>query len=328
MNRALSLFSGGLDSMLAVKLLQKQGIEVVGINFATPFFGSSNALKGAEQLGIELEIVDLSGDHFQVVKSPKHGYGKHLNPCIDCHALMIRKTGQLLKQLSARFIITGEVLGQRPMSQNYKALRLVEEESGYPGLIVRPLSAQLLPSTIPEQEGWIDRKKLLSISGRSRKMQMQLAKEYGLVEYPSPAGGCLLTEEVFSLRLKDVMETCENWDANDLELLKLGRHLRLNHCTKLVLGRNQDDNLRLEKLTRPNDILIYAAQFKGPTGLLRGSADEQKKVLPLAAAITAGYGKGKHEKKIAINYSYPGEKPGTIEIEPAIMERIKQFLIQ
>lgn len=328
MIKALSLFSGGLDSMLAAKVILEQGIEVVAINFSTPFFGSTNAEKGAKQLGIELKIVDLFRDHFTVLRNPKHGYGKHLNPCIDCHALMIRKTGELMEELSAQFIITGEVLGQRPMSQNYRALKIVEEESGYAGFVVRPLSGKLLPPTIPEEKGWLDREGLLDISGRSRKAQMALAKKYGLKEYPSPAGGCLLTEEVFSLRLKDLLDREENLEVNDLDLLKLGRHLRLGERTKLILGRNRDDNARLEELVNKDDILLRAATFKGPTGLLRGPQGEKQSLLPLAAAITARYGRGKDEEQVEINYYHPGEAGAIISVEPASEEEIKRLLLR
>ncbi|HHV72367.1 MAG TPA: tRNA 4-thiouridine(8) synthase ThiI [Clostridia bacterium] len=327
MIRALSLLSGGLDSMLAVKILQEQGIEVIGITYTTPFFGSSKAEEAAKQLGIDLKIIDLTEAHLDVVKLPKHGYGRFVNPCIDCHALMIRKAGDLLEELSAHFISTGEVLGQRPKSQNYRALRLVEEESGYPGLVVRPLSGKLLPPTIPEKEGWIDREKLLDISGRSRKRQMALAEYYGIKEYPSPAGGCLLTEQVFAIRLKDVMNTQENWGVNEVELLKVGRHLRLSPKTKLIVGRNQEENKRLEMLAKPEDLLIRAAAFKGPTAILRGPAEEREDFIKQAAAITARYGKGKEEEELEMKYYHPSGPVQKIIVKPARDEEIKPLLI-
>ena len=202
--KAISLFSGGLDSQLAVRLIQNQGIVVTGINFSSPFFGADKRTeRAAHDLGIDLRVEPVGEEYLErVLKNPVYGYGKNMNPCIDCHAFMFRKAGDLMEELGASFIITGEVLGQRPMSQNRSALNAVDKLSGYKGYIVRPLSARLLEATVPEKEGWIQRELLLDISGRSRTRQMKLAEEYGIKEYPSPAGGCLLTEQNFARRLK------------------------------------------------------------------------------------------------------------------------------
>jgi tRNA U34 2-thiouridine synthase MnmA/TrmU len=206
--KALCVFSGGLDSMLASELIRAQGIEVLALFFETPFFASPQARKSAESIALPIKVVDITDTHLEMLKNPRHGYGGHMNPCIDCHALMIRTAGEMLEQEGASFIITGEVMGQRPMSQNLKALSMVASESGFQKLILRPLSAKRLPITLPEEEGWVDRERLLGFSGRSRKPQMELAERLHITEYPSPAGGCLLTDEVFSRRLKDPLP---NW---------------------------------------------------------------------------------------------------------------------
>ncbi len=201
--KALALFSGGLDSTLAIKLIKDQGVEVIALNFVSYFFGGKNerADKAAKDLGVQIEYIDFKEIHKEIVKNPPNGYGKNMNPCIDCHALMIKTAGELLKKYDASFIITGEVLGQRPMSQNSQALKRVEKISGMEGYLVRPLCAKLLPETIPEKNGWIDREKLQNLNGRGWTRQMELAAELGVVEYPSPEGGCLLTAPGYSRRL-------------------------------------------------------------------------------------------------------------------------------
>ena len=194
MTRALAMISGGLDSTLAAKLISDQGIEVIGICFKSYFFGEENAKRMCEQIGIRLEVIDFSKEHFEMVKDPKHGRGKNMNPCIDCHAMMMNYSGKLLEKFNADFIITGEVLNQRPMSQNKQALNVVKKESGFANKILRPLCALNLEPTEMELNGLVDREKLLKISGRSRKIQMELAEQWGIKDYPSPAGGCRLTE--------------------------------------------------------------------------------------------------------------------------------------
>ena len=200
--KAVVLFSGGLDSILALKLIQEQGIEVKGVNFKTPFFGLGEAFVIAKDLDIDLEIIDITEELLKILKNPKYGFGKNMNPCIDCHALMFKKAGEYMNKIGASFILSGEVLGERPMSQNRNSLSIIERESGLEGKILRPLSALLLTETIPEKGGLVDRNKLLDISGRSRKRQMKMADEMGIKDYPSPAGGCKLTEPSFSKRLR------------------------------------------------------------------------------------------------------------------------------
>ena len=240
--KALCAFSGGLDSLLASELIRGQGIDVLALFFETPFFSSTKARRSAEAINLPIKVVDITDRHLRMLRDPKHGFGGHMNPCIDCHALMIRITGEMLQKEGASFVITGEVVGQRPMSQNIKALSMVECESGLQGLLLRPLSAKRLQPTIPEERGWIQREELMGFSGRSRKPQIELAERLHIKEYPSPAGGCLLTDEVFSRRLKDLLSTKPDFELREIELLKVGRHFRLGPNTKLVVGRNKKEN--------------------------------------------------------------------------------------
>jgi tRNA U34 2-thiouridine synthase MnmA/TrmU len=285
--RALGLISGGLDSMLAVRLLQDQGIEMTGIAFQTPFFGPESARNAAIQMGIPLRVVDIGASHLKMLRSPRYGYGRQMNPCIDCHALMLQTAGQIMEAEGFDFLATGEVVGQRPMSQRRDALVSVDKLSGYAGYILRPLSAGLLPVTIPERQGKVDRQRLLRISGRSRKQQMALAVHYGIHDYPSPAGGCLLTNPGFAARLRDLFSTQGNVDLRDVELLKQGRHLRLPQGSRVVVGRIHADNVRLRELARPEDIIMKVDEVPGPTALLPGGATAAD--VEVAAAVVAAY---------------------------------------
>jgi tRNA-specific 2-thiouridylase len=285
--KALALFSGGLDSILAVKLLQEQGIDLGGICFESPFFSSQRAHESARSIGLTLTVVDITEPLLERVVSPRHGYGKGLNPCIDCHILMFRVAGEMLKGEGARFLVSGEAVGQRPMSQNLRSLSVISNESGFDDLILRPLSAKRLPETLAEREGWVDRGKLLGLSGRSRKPQMALAERYGVAQYPSPAGGCLLTDVVFSRRLKDLITMDPGFSRRDIELLKQGRHFRINEKTKIVVGRNERENQAILSLARQQDALLTAESFPGPTVLVTG--DPTLDDLEVIAAITLSY---------------------------------------
>lgn len=273
--KALVLLSGGLDSILAAKILLEKKIKVTGLVFESFFFGSAGAKKAAQQLKIPLKIVDLSKEHLQVVKNPSHGYGKAANPCLDCHLLMLKKAKELAEKEDFDFVATGEVLGERPFSQNKKALLEIQQKSGLKDKLLRPLSAKLLSPTLAEKKGWLDRHKLLAIQGRSRKIQLSLAKKYKL-KFPSPAGGCILTEKEFAKKLFQLLEKLPHADGNDIKLLFLGRHFWSNK-TKIILGRNKEENEKLEKLKQKKDILIEPKNFSGPTALLRG-----KKISSLA----------------------------------------------
>lgn len=295
MTKALSLLSGGLDSLLAIKVLQEQGIDVTGITFITPFFGSKNAEKGAAQLGIKLKIVDITEDHLVMLKNPPHGYGKQMNPCIDCHAMMIKKTGEILKKEGFDFISTGEVLGERPMSQNRQSLDVVACDSGCTGILLRPLSAKLLPPTKPEIEGLVDREKLQAIEGRSRKPQMELAANFGIKSYIQPAGGCLLTDPNFSIKLKELLEHDPNSGADDVRLLKIGRHFRLTSGAKAIVGRDKADNDKICEEYREGRVLIEPEEtVPGPMVLLVGKYTEDD--ILLAAKLCASYSDNKGQK--------------------------------
>jgi tRNA U34 2-thiouridine synthase MnmA/TrmU len=296
--KALAVFSGGLDSLLAAQLIRAQGIDVLALFFETPFFRSRKARQYASQIDLPLRVVDITGPHLDMVMEPKHGYGENMNPCIDCHALMIRTAGDLLEEEGARFIVTGEVLGQRPMSQNRKALAVVEAESGYPRLVLRPLSAKRLPPTLPEEEGWVDREALKGFSGRSRKPQMALARELGVRDYPSPAGGCLLTDQTFSTRLRDLFRTELRPRVRDIEALKVGRHFRVGPSAKVIVGRNKRENQDLQALANREDTLIRPVGVPGPTALVPGGAERQE--METAAVITAAYSDVKEGQRAEI----------------------------
>jgi tRNA-uridine 2-sulfurtransferase len=289
--KALAVFSGGLDSILAAETIRRLGIDVLAVFFETPFFASTKAIETADAVNLPIKIKDITQRHLEVVKNPPHGYGGNMNPCIDCHALMFRIAGEMLEEERASFIITGEVLGQRPMSQNRGSLSVVEKQSGMEGLIVRPLSAKCLPATYPEERGWIRREDLLDFSGRSRKPQMALARKLGITKYPSPAGGCLLTDEIFSRRLLDLMSFNPGFELREIELLKMGRHFRLSPETKLIVGRNENENNAIVSLAKKNDLLLTTPSVPGPDVVVTGEITPE--VERLAAEITVSYSDAK-----------------------------------
>lgn len=283
--KALALISGGLDSTLAAKLVKEQGIEVIGLRFKIPFCPNRN--KNPLDLGTEIKEANISDDFLLMLKNPRYGYGSNMNPCIDCKILMFKKARELMNEWGAQFIITGEVLGQRPMSQHKQALETIAKRAGLEGLVLRPLSAKLLPETIPEKEGWIKRENLLSFSGRGRTHQIELAKGLGIKNYAQPAGGCLLTDREFSKRLKDIIAYGE-LNLNNIELLKIGRHFRLNDKAKLIVGRNEKENERILNLARENDYLFMPTEeLAGPTSLGRGIFHEE--LIKLSCSITCRY---------------------------------------
>ncbi len=324
--RVLSLFSGGLDSQLAVKLIQEQGIEVLGLHFTTPFFGGSQEIsKAARDLGIEFKEIDISEDYIpRVLLNPVYGYGKNFNPCIDCHGYMLNQAGNLMKELAASFIITGEVVGQRPMSQNRSALNAVDKLSGFKGYVVRPLSGKLLEKTVPEQEGWIDREQLLDINGRGRSRQMELAERFQLKDYPSPGGGCLLTESNFARRLRHLLQYIKEPSSEQLQVLRLGRHFYLRDGVLLVVGRNKSENERLALLNIADDLLLKVIDRPGPLALIRAmERDLEPGDLELAAAIVARYSDAKNEQQARIKiFSSKNDNMEIINIKPLAAEEV------
>ncbi len=295
---------------MAVKVLKKQGIEVKALSFKSYFFDSKQAEKAAKELRIPLKVVDFSKEHLRVVKKPKYGYGKAMNPCIDCHVLMLKKAKEVMEKdynpptASSHlpkgkwapefdFVATGEVLGERPMSQNKKALELIEKESSLRGYLLRPLSAKLLKQTVSEENGSVDRQSLLDIFGRSRKRQIELAGKWRISRYPTPAGGCLLTDLEFGKRLKELLKNYPQSDGNDVELLKLGRHF-WQEKIKIVIGREHEENVEIRKLAKRGDFLIEMQNYAGPTTLIRNYYKKKKiskNVLEKAKFLTQQYSK-------------------------------------
>jgi tRNA U34 2-thiouridine synthase MnmA/TrmU len=324
MSKALGLISGGLDSSLAAMILMRQGIEVTGISFVTPFFNAEKSKLAAEIVGHQLIIEDISKIHLEMLKKPKYGYGRNMNPCIDCHALMFRLAGERMAGAGFDFLFSGEILGQRPMSQNANALGSVANLSGFPESILRPLSAKLLPVTSMEKSGLVEREQLLDIQGRSRKQQQRLAREWGYHDYPTSGGGCMLTEEGFSNQLRDLLKHNPEATVTDVELLKAGRQFRLSPTTKLVLGHNRADNETLQQLITPDQVKLHCKNFSGPLGVVCGNPDQQE--LNTAAAIVASYGKGKDEAAVDI-FCSSAENEFVLTVKPLPRELSRQLIL-
>jgi len=303
--KAIALFSGGLDSTLAMKLIIDQGIDVIALNVSTGF-GSTKDRKEhmqsmCDQVGATLKIINIENEYLQdVLFSPKHGYGKNFNPCIDCHAKMFAVAKKVMEDEGASFLISGEVMGQRPMSQNKDALQTVLEDGDVEGLLLRPMSAKRLKPTIPEEKGWVDRDKLEDIVGRSRDRQMELVKEIGLENFESPGGGCLLTDENFGKKMFDFVKYEKNFEVKDITVMKYGRHLRLPDGAKLVVGRNQDENTYLQDIKNDRYYHVKTVGIPGPHGLLSKNSTQNDK--ELAARVMLTYTKAKLEEIFLISY--------------------------
>jgi hypothetical protein len=288
--KAVALLSGGLDSTLAVKLVLDQDIDVEAINFVSPFClcrkGGCGALEVAKNLNIPLKTITVGEEYLRIVRKPKFGYGKNMNPCIDCRIFMLKKAKKYAEEMGASFIFTGEVLGQRPMSQHRKTLGIIEKEAGLKGKILRPLSAKLLPPTEVEKKGLISRETLLGIEGRSRKKQIRLAQELKVTEYSCPGGGCLLTYREFTSKLKDLFEHKKRISLKDVRLLKVGRHFRFGK-NKIIVGRNEAENGLLLQMKMTNDYCFEAQDTGSPTTLLQGP--KTRTAVKRAAELTAYY---------------------------------------
>ncbi len=324
---AIALFSGGLDSALAILLMLKQDIEVTALTFMTHFgcdLGDrsscgSNPYPAAEKFGFNVKLMHLGEKFVDIVRNPRFGRGKNMNPCTDCRILMLREAREFMEMSGADFVVTGEVMGQRPMSQVRDKLFLTIKQSGLKGKLLRPLSAKLLPPTEAELSGLVDREQLEGISGRSRKRQMELAEEFGLDDYPSPASGCLLTDSAYSGRLRDLLAHADRISFNDLNLLRAGRHFRLNPQAKIVVGRHESDNRTIAACAGPEQLRLEAEGIGSPLTLLIG--DDSAESINKAAALTARYSAGRKQPTVEITVR-SGNAIQKISVKPATAEEI------
>ena len=331
--KAVALLSGGLDSTLAVKLMLEQGIEVHALNFLTVFCTCTKkgcahqATKVAQELKVPLKVMNITKEYMEVVKNPKHGRGRNMNPCIDCRIFTFKKAREFMDEIGASFVITGEVLGERPMSQRKDAIRIIEKESGLAGLIVRPLSAKLFEPSTPEKSGIVDRNKLLDIQGRRRAAQIALAKNFNINDYPCPAGGCLLTDKGFSDRIRDLFKYNPDYDISDLHLLKIGRQFRISNKVKLFVGRDEKENETLLSFSKDGDYIFDILDIPSAIGLARSSeAGPSQKDIELIASILARYSDGNGEK-LTISYKiFPQEewnKVSSVSSSQNILESLR-----
>ena len=329
--KAVALFSGGLDSILAIRLMLEQGVEVHALNFLTVFCTCTKkgcmhqATKAAKELGVPLKVMNITLEYMEVVKNPKHGRGRAMNPCIDCRIFTFQKAKTFMEEIGASFIVTGEVLGQRPMSQRRQAMEIIERESGLAGLIVRPLSAKLFEPSLPEKAGIVNRDALLDIEGRQRIPQIALAEKFGINDYPCPAGGCLLTDPAFSNRLKDIFQYTPGYDINDLHLLKIGRQFRISNKAKLFVGRDKEDNEKLLSFARQGDYVFDVIDVPSPIGLVRGELEDGEK--HLVASILARYSDDKSSKVNVSHSIFPSQELKSINAFPVTEDMLSSFRI-
>lgn len=322
--RAVGLLSGGLDGILAARIILDQGIDVFGVTFSSYFFGAEAGVHAGRILGIPIQVFDIGERHLEMVKRPVYGYGRNMNPCIDCHALMLREAGRYMEEIGAHFLFTGEVLGQRPMSQRKDALKSVENLAGYPGRILRPLSAKLLPATIVEVEGLVDRSKLMDIQGRSRKRQQLLATSYGITDYPQPGGGCVLTKDGFSRKLAILLKYFPKASGREVELLRYGRQIPVSEGNLLFIGRNQSDNEKIELMVRPEDFVLRAVAYPGPVGLLLTSSPDAR-ILEMAAALVAAYSDAPPSARVEIAWRQ-GNRSGLVSVTKQARENFEKII--
>lgn len=333
MARAVALLSGGLDSTLAVLLLRKQGVEVTALTFLMHFgcnifdssSCSSDASSVAARYGFEIKLSHLADNFTEIVKNPRFGHGKNMNPCIDCRILMLREAREFMEMSGADFVATGEVLGQRPMSQRRNTFPLIDREAALEGRVLRPLSAKLLKPTVPELKGLVDREMLCGMSGRSRRPQMALAREFGLSDYPAPAGGCLLTEPNYSYRLKELLSHDPDPSMRELNLLRLGRHFRLTGGRKVVVGRDEAENRKIEESREKGDCLIDMEGFGSPLALIGGGATDEE--ILQAASLCARYSDGKHLPALDAVVMRNGGS-FKLRVSPATEETVESLRVQ
>jgi tRNA-specific 2-thiouridylase len=331
--KAVALLSGGLDSSLAVRMMLEEGVDIEAIAIKTPFCDfdcgkgcGQRVREVADELGIKLKTVFFGEEYLRMLKNPKYGYGSGMNPCIDCRGMMYNEAKEHMKKTNADFVITGEVLFQRPMSQNNRALHIIEKETGMECKVLRPLSAKHLPPTEAENMGLINRENMGDIKGRSRKGQLKLAKHFGMSEPPNAAGGCLLTDPSFSKRVKDILDYCDEIPTlNDIELLKVGRHFRLTHDAKLIVGRNEDENEVIKALVTDGDAIIEVKDYVGPTCILRSKSCDDSLVIN-CAAVAARYSDAPRHDLCKVTINVNGDKSEVI-VMPADNETIEMMRI-
>ncbi len=323
--KGIGLLSGGLDSILAARVLVDQGIDVLGLTFVTPFFGPDEGLEAGRKAGIPMRAVDISEAHLAMLKNPRYGYGSRMNPCIDCHGLMLREAAKVMQSEGADFLFTGEVLGQRPMSQRRDALRSVEKLAGLPGRILRPLSARLLDPTIVELEGLVDRERLLDIQGRSRKRQAELARRFGISDYPQPGGGCMLTSEGFANRLRELFRIRPEAGVADAEIIKWGRAFRLPGDNMCMVGRQRSDNLKLESLARRRDVFMRSMDYPGPSCLIIAPGDLADG-LEIAAGLVASYSDAPENASVRVQWMTM-DQTGILTTKAGPKNNYKEILI-
>jgi len=322
--RCFALYSGGLDSMIAILHMSKLGYEVLPIFFETPFFSSKRASKTAANIGFELIVHDLTELHLEMLKNPRYGFGKNMNPCIDCHGLMFKEAGRLMKEYNVDFLISGEVMGQRPMSQRKDAMNAVGKLSEVKDLLVRPLSQKLLTDTLPIREGWVKKAEMLDIQGRGRHRQLEMIKEYGIEDYQTPGGGCSLTDVGYSRKLKDSMQH-EMMSIKYLNFLKVGRHFRLNEEVKMIVGRNNSDNELLGNIVT-DEIVFQSADFPGPLGVVQSKRELAKTEIELAASLVLRYN-SKIKEFGKVNYGMNFKLENQIETSKMKPEEAEKLLI-
>jgi tRNA U34 2-thiouridine synthase MnmA/TrmU len=331
--KAVALYSGGLDSTLAILTVQRQGIEVKAVTFLNHFgcdisdksSCSKDPFSASEKFGFEVKLCHLSEKFIRIVKNPKFGHGKNMNPCMDCRILMLREAREFMDMTGAEFLITGEVLGQRPMSQRRDALDIIDREAGLRGLILRPLCAKLMKPTLMEEKGIVNRDLLYDFSGRSRKPQMALAKEFGLTDYPAPAGGCLLTEPNYSFRLRELLDHDADPSLEDLALLRLGRHFRMSESCKIIVGRNKDENEAMIALDNGKSTSLRVESHASPIVVVRGKATEE--IILTAASLCARYSDARDLDEINVKV-VAGSRVFRLSVFPAGEDLIEQYKIE
>lgn len=331
--KAVALYSGGLDSTLAILTILKQGIDVKAVTFLNHFgcdisdksSCSKDPFSAADKFGFEVKLCHLAEKFIRIVKNPKFGHGKNMNPCVDCRILMLREAREFMDMTGSEFLITGEVIGQRPMSQRRDSLDIIDREAGLKGFVLRPLSAKLLKPTVMEEKGIVNRDALHDFSGRSRKPQMALAREFGLTDYPAPAGGCLLTEPNYSFRLRELLDHDDDPPLEDLALLRLGRHFRITPGCKVVVGRNRKENESLHSLDDGKSICLRTEEHAGPVVLIRGRTTEQ--IVLIAASLCARYSDARHLSAISVRVN-DGSRIFSLNVQPAGEDLVEQYKIE